>query len=105
MILVLACDCGSATPLARRVLQDGGVADWLTIPIHKGKEHSLHMLETLPQPLHTLLAYRALADHIASASSFTVIVGYDDETFYWSDVHTNAPIEVMEAHAILKRFA
>lgn len=105
MILLLACECSSAEPLARGVAQEAGIRDWLTLPLHKGKEHALTVLSHFPEPFKRLLAFRALEDHISRGGTFVVVVGYDDEYFYWSDIHSNAPSDRMDAITILKRFA
>lgn len=106
MILLLTCDCPSAEPLVRKALQEAGIKEWLATSIHKGREHCLTILERFPKPYHELLAFRALFDYLDSrASSFNVIVGYDDETFYWADIHSGAPMDWMDGQAILKRFA
>lgn len=102
---VLACQCGAAEPLARQVLEPVVPTTWLSVPIHKGKEHCLDVLEQFPAPYHALLAYQALVEHLANAFSYVVIVGYDHEYFYWEDVASNAPAEVAKATAIIKRFA
>lgn len=104
-VLVLVCDCGGAEPLARQALQKAGVADWLTFPIHRGKPHALTLLSHFPSAFKRLLAFRALEDHISRATSFVVIIGYDEETFYWSDIQSSAPADTLQSQAILKRFA
>lgn len=105
MIKILTCECSSAEPLVRRALQEAGIPDWLSIDVHKGKEHAQLILSRFPAPYHALLAYRALESYLANASSFAVIVGYDDRTFYWADIHSAAPKDWMDAQSILKRFA
>lgn len=105
MIKILTCQCSSAEPLVRRALQEAGVADWLGIDVHKGKEHAQLILSRFPEPYHDLLAYRALESYLANASSFAVIVGYDDQSFYWADVHSGAPADWLQGQAILKQFA
>lgn len=105
MILFLACQCGSAEPLARGVAQEAGLANWLTLPVHKGKEHALTVLSYFPEPFKHLLSFRALEDHISKGGTFVVVVGYDEEYFYWVDLHSNTPSDRLDAIGILKRFA
>lgn len=104
-LMVLACECGAAEPLARQVLEPVVPTTWLSVPIHKGKEHCLTVLSHFPEPFQQLVAYQALLNHIEENSSFVVFVGYDHEYFYWEDVASNAPAEVASATAIIKRFA
>lgn len=105
MLEALTCQCHSAEPLVRQVLQQAQVPNWMETPIQIGKEHCLRILETLPPVHQASLPYQALAQHIQNASAFAVILGYDDTHLYWEDVHTNAPIEVTRAIAIIKQFA
>lgn len=105
MIKLLTCNCGSAEPLVRQTLRSSGITTWLTEPIHKGKEHCLTVLSYFPEPYHELLAFKALQDHLSTTSSYAIIIGYDDSSFYWSDIHSNAPQEVIQAQSILERFA
>lgn len=73
--------------------------------IHKGKDHALTVLSYFPAPFKELLSFRALEDHLSSASSFAIIVGYDDDTFFWSDIYNNDMASQVEAKAIVERFA
>lgn len=104
MLKIFTCECHGAEPLVRQLLQRMGVANWMDYPIHKGKNHCLDVLSCLPKQLHSLLAFRALQDYLPNASSFSIVVGYDEESFYWSDISDNAPVEVIQAEAIVKRF-
>lgn len=105
MLKFLCCECGSAGPLARGVAQEAGLSDWLTLEIHKGKEHCLSILSQFPAPYKELLAFRALEDKISQGGSFVTVIGYDEEYFYWADVASGAPSDRMDALAIIKRFA
>lgn len=105
MLKVLGCECGGVDSLARGLLQEAKVSDWMSVPLHKGKEHCLHILEQLPPIYHPSLEYRALYDYISAGGSYTVIMGYDGSHFYWEDIHSNAPIERTRALSIAKRFA
>lgn len=104
-VLYFSCECGSAEPLLRKLLQEAGCADWLSAPLHKGREHCLHILEQFPASFKSLTAYQALVKQINEHSSYVCVVGYDNETFYWADIAKNAPKDRVEATAILKRFA
>lgn len=104
-LLYCTCECSSAEPLLRNLLQEVGFANWLNAPIHKGREHCLHILDQFPEPFKFLLSYQALVKQIQEHSSYVCVVGYDPETFYWVDIAQNAPKDRVEAQAILKRFA
>lgn len=105
MVVLLTCDCGGAEPLVRNVLRDASVDNWMTYEIHKGKEHCRKIVSYFPSQLHELLAFRALESCLENQGAFAIIVGYDDNSFFWEDVHTNAPIENIRARAIVERFA
>lgn len=105
MLKILACMCGGVDSLARGLLQDANVPDWMSVPIHKDKEHCLTILERLPEKYHSSLQYQALHDYLQNASFYTIVVGYDDTHFYWEDFHSNAPIERSRALAITQQFA
>lgn len=102
---ILACNCGGAEPVARSVLQEAGVENWMTVDIHKGKEHCKTILNYFPEPFHKLLAFQGLLTHIEENSKYAVILGYDDEYLFWEDVASNSPIEVTRAKVIAQRFA
>lgn len=101
----LTCDCSAAEPLARGAAEEAGLTNWLTLEIHKGKEHCLTVLSRFPAPYKELLAFRALEDKISAGGSFVTVVGYDDQYFYWADLASNAPADRFDAISIIKRFA
>lgn len=105
MLKFLSCACSSAEPLLRGLLQEANFADWLYVPLHKGREHCLSVLDGFPAPFQALLAFQALVKFIEEHSSYAIVLGYDDTTFYWVDISRNAPKEKAEARAVLERFA
>lgn len=107
--LFLTCQCGSADSLAQGLQQEAGITNWMALPIHKGKEHCRTIVERFPEQFHTLLSYRALVSYLSPdaekpVSTFVIIVGYDDTTFYWEDFASNAPDSRIRALAILERY-
>lgn len=105
MLKLLMCNCSGTESLIRNVLNQAGVVSWMTYEVHKGKEHCQTILGYFPEKYHPLLSYRALTDYLDHQGTFAVIIGYDDNSFFWQDVHTNAPKDVFDAIAIVKRFA
>lgn len=105
MLKLLSCDCGSAEPLLRQELRKAKISNWMEIPIYKGKEHCAAILSHFPESLKSLLAFQALVDYIPTRSSYAIVVGYNDDTFYWSDIHSASPADVIQAQAIIERFA
>lgn len=104
-LCILACACGGVDSLTRGVLRQAGVPNWMTYEVHKGKEHCRTVLSRFPTQLHPLLAFRALESHLENNGTFAVIIGYDDNSFFWGDVHTNAPKDVFDTINIVKAFA
>lgn len=104
-LCILTCACGGVDGLVRNVLRQAGVANWMTYEVHRGKEHCQTVLSRLPSQLHPLLAYRALEDHLEHNGTFAVVIGYNDNAFFWGDVHTNAPKDVFDTINIIKAFA
>lgn len=105
MLKILACTCGGVDQLARGLLQECNYADWLTIDIHKGKEHCQTILAFLEEELGPSLPLGALKNYIENTGTFTIVIGYDPTHFYWEDFHSNAPIERARAKAIVEAFA
>lgn len=105
MITFLCCECGAAVPLARQAAESAGLTNWMAIPLHKGKEHCLTILDRFPEPFKKLVSYRALYDMIGRGGTFVVVLGYDEEFFYWVDISSGTPSDMFDATAILKRFA
>ena len=100
MIAVCACHCGSSDSLARNFLKSAGVSDWMSMPIHKGKEKSLSFLNNLPP----VAEKEMLANFLKGASKWVVIIGYDQTSARWSDIAHNAPKSTIEAEFIVRNF-
>lgn len=78
---------------------------WLSTEVHKGKEHCQMILSRFPAPYHKLLAFRALESYLPTRSSYAVLIGYDNQSFYWADIHSGAPADWLQGQAIIKQFA
>lgn len=101
MIKVISCHCGSSDSLARNFLKSINYADWLSIPIHKGKDKSLAVLNTLPPTPEKDMLRSFLKD----ASKWVVIIGYNDQAMKWSDIAHNGPKSRIEAEFVVKNFS
>lgn len=100
-IAVVTCMCGSVTSLARNFLQSVGYPDWMSIPIHQGREKSLAVLNYLPQTPEKEM----LQSFLKNASKWVVIIGYDQDSVKWSDIAHNATKSRIEAEFVVKNFA
>lgn len=102
MIACVACQCGSSDSLIRTKLERYGYADFLRVPIVKGKEKSFSKLNTLPQ----FEELQLLRNHIKNASKFAVVIGYDDNRCKWVDLaNGKAIINNVDLELIIQHFA
>lgn len=100
-LIAVSCQCGSVESLIRNFLQKAGYPDFLTIPIHQGREKSRQVLRTLPKTEEL----RALDHYLESATKWAVIIGTDGENLRWSDIAHNATYARIEAELIVETFA
>lgn len=102
MITCVACQCGSSDSLIRTRLERYGYADFLRVPIVKGKEKSLSKLNTLPQDENIQI----LRNHINGASKFAVVIGDDGNTCRWVDLaNGKALVNNVDLELIISHFA
>lgn len=101
MIRVIACFCGGSESLVRNFLHSINYPDWMSIPINKGKEKSLAVINQLPPSDGKEMLQSFLRD----ASKWAVIIGYDDTGCRWSDIAHNGPKSRIEAEFVVKKFA
>lgn len=100
MIKVIACYCGSSDSLVRSFLKSINYEHWLDIPVDRGKEKSLAIVNQLPSAPEKDM----LRSFLSGASKWAVIIGYDDKTIKWSDIAHNGPKSRIEAEFVVKRF-
>lgn len=102
MIVCVACQCGSSDSLVRTRLERYGYADFLKVPIIKGKEKSLAKLNTLPQ----FDEIQMLKNHLKNASRWAVVIGYNDNICRWVDLaNGKAIINNVDLELIISHFA
>lgn len=87
--------------MARNFLKSVGYPDWLDVPIYRGKEKSLAVLNQLPPVPEKEMLYSFLK----GASKWVVIIGYSQDSMKWSDISHNAPKSTIEAEFVVKTFA
>ena len=100
MITVVACHCGSSDSLVRNFLKSVNYQNWLNVPIEKGKERSLSVINQLPPAPEKEM----LKNLLSNASKWAVIIGYNDTEVKWSDIAHNGPKSRIEAEAVVRRF-
>lgn len=100
-ISVITCRCGSTESLARNFLRSVGYSDWMSIPVHQGKENSLAILNQLPPAPEKEM----LQSLLKNASKWVVIIGYNENGMKWSDIAHNGPKSRIEAEFVVKNFA
>lgn len=103
MIIAITCMCGGAENLVQNFLKSANYKDWLTVPIRKGKQKSLDILNQLPQTTETDM----LRNYLEHASKWAVIIGYDLDTgqLKWSDIAHNSTKTSVEAELVVEAFA
>lgn len=102
MIKVVACQCGSSDSLVRQRLERYHYRDFLTIPIVKGREKSLAVLNTIPQ----FEEIQLLRNHLQVASKWAVVIGYDDDRCRWVDLAYGKAIKNnVDLQLLLEHFA
>lgn len=100
-LAVCTCLCGGSTSLVRNFLHSVGYPDWMSIPIHQGKEKSLATLNQLPHTPEKEMLQSFLRD----ASKWAVIIGYNDDALKWSDIAHNGPKSRIEAEFVVSTFS
>lgn len=102
MIKVVACQCGSSDSLVRTRLERYQYKDFLNIPIVKGREKSLAVLNTIPQ----FEEIQLLRNHLKDASKWAVVIGYDDRMCRWVDLAYGKAIKNnVDLQLLLEHFA
>lgn len=104
MLILLVCNCGGAEPLARSVLKEAGVKDWLTTSLVRGHKNCLEWINKLPSTTRNLDVTDALFMMIKNKSKFAVVVGYDDDHFRWADVANGDLKSKLDGQVIAKQF-
>ena len=100
-LVVVACQCGSSESLARNFLKSVNYQDWMGIPVIRGKEKSLSVLNQLPPAPEKEMLENFLRD----ASKWVVIIGYNQNGMKWSDIAHNGPKSAIEAEFVVKNYS
>lgn len=98
---VCVCQCNSSEMLARQFLKGVGYPNWLDIPIEKGKERSLRMLEYLPNYPEVQM----LRNYLQSASKWVIIVGWNEKGCRWADITHSGPKAQVDAQLVVETFS
>lgn len=101
MLTVVACMCGSSTSQARNFLKSVGYSDWISTPVHQGREKSLAIVNQLPPTPEKEM----LQSFLKNASKWVVIIGHDQQSVKWSDIAHNGPKSRIEAEFVVKNFS
>lgn len=101
MIRIVACHCGSSDSLVRNFLKKIGYSDWLSIPVEKGREKSLSVVNQLPPAPEKEM----LKNLLKNASKWAIIIGYNETSLKWSDISHNGPKSRIEAEYVVKTFS
>lgn len=100
-LVSVACMCGSSDSVVRNFLHSVGYPEWNSIPVVRGKEKSLAVLNQLPPfPERDMLS-----SFLKNASKWAVIIGYNDEAMRWSDIAHGGAKTKIEAEMVVRTFA
>lgn len=100
MITVTACMCGSSESTARNFLKSINYPEWMSVPVHHGKEKAKSILNQLPP-----VPEKEMLEHfLENASKWVVVVGYNEKEVKWSDISHNVPKSTIEAEFVVKKF-
>lgn len=104
MIYVLTCECGGVENMARAILRDAGVRDWLNVPIHKGKSKAREILSN-PE-ISDIFAVQALLKYINETTSYAVVLGVDKakNIAIWSDAKRGKIQSRLDAQIIAENY-
>lgn len=100
MIRIVACHCGSSDSLVRNFLKSINYDDWLNIPIEKGREKSLSVINQLPPASEKEM----LKNFLKNASKWAVVIGWDETSMRWSDIAHSWPKSKIEAEALIRNY-
>lgn len=104
MIYVLTCECGGVENMARAILRDAGVRDWLNVPIYKGKSKAREILSN-PE-ISGIFAVQALLKYINETSAYAVVLGIDKikNVAIWADAKRGKIQSRLDAQIIAENY-
>lgn len=100
MITCLLCRCHGSEPIARKIMRDSGYQAWQSQPVIKGREACMNYLDTIPQDKEV----DKLKEYLKRQSSWSVILGYDGQTYRWADAGHGLLKNKLDAEVIVKDF-
>lgn len=105
MMALFACDCNGVTSLMRKILRSAGYENWLDEPIYKGKDRFREFYESLSKEYKDSLEIGALNQHIASVSSYAVVLGMKNGRIIWADAKAGDVKSRLDAELIVQKYA
>lgn len=105
-VKIYACTCGGSENTARQILKSAKVADWLKVPVTKGKNRVAAEMEKLPQFVRNSAQFKALKGMLTHKSRFVVFLGYSTahEAVIWADVASGKFSEKLDGQAIVEKY-
>lgn len=100
-IVAVTCLCGSSESLVRNFLKSIDYSGWIDVPIYKGKEKSINIVNQLPPAPEKEM----LQAFLKNASKWAVIIGYNDTGMKWSDIAHGGAKTKIEAELVVRNFA
>lgn len=105
MIACFICECGGVEHLIRKTLKNAGVEDWLNMPLYKGKPRYNEFYNNLNPEYKNRMEIGALNQHMASATSYAVVLGIKNDKIVWADIKDGDLKSKIDAEVIAQKFA
>lgn len=105
MLAILVCDCPGAENMARGTLQEGGVLNWMEVPVYVGEEKIQQFLDSLPSTLDGQIGRETIIPMVKNSSSYALVVGYTSRVIYWENVAENDLQSQVRGRTIAEKFA
>lgn len=104
MIYVLTCACGGVESMARAILREAGIKDWLNVPVYQGKEKAREILQD-PE-ISYLPAVQVLLKYINETTSYVVVLGIDKvrDAAIWADAKRGNIQHRLDAQIIAENY-
>lgn len=105
MIALFCCQCATSELKARRVLKSAGIKNYLGIRCYLGKTSINLALDNMPEQIKQTTEWAGLRRMINEKASYSVIAGWDNVNFRWSNVYTGEIEDVVPGEQIAEYFA
>lgn len=104
MLIILTCTCGNAENMARSILKEANINDWLGIPITKGKQKSLDVLNGMSRKARLQREWQELYAIVTTRGRFVLFIGINGDLIRFADAANGDIKSKLDAQIIAKNF-